>query len=52
LSSVYKIENSSFYLLDKKEELTPLNNDEHLSLRNTNDTLAKLRKYKESKWVR
>jgi hypothetical protein len=36
-------------ILDKKAEITPLNEDERHTLRSTNDAIAKLRRDEESK---
>jgi hypothetical protein len=38
-------------ILDKKAEITPLNEDERRTLRSTNDAVAKLMRDEESKWA-
>jgi hypothetical protein len=55
LSGNYKVEKERLLniidILDKKAEISPLNDDERRTLRSTNDTIAKLRRDEESKWA-
>jgi hypothetical protein len=55
LSGQYKIEKERLSKiidnLDKKAEIVPLNEEERISMRVANETLAKLRRSEESKWA-
>jgi hypothetical protein len=55
LSGKYKTEKERLLniidILDKKAEITLLNEDERRTLRSTNDAVAKLRRDEESKWA-
>jgi hypothetical protein len=56
LSGNYKVEKEHLLniidILDKKAEISPLNDDERRTLRSTNDAIAKLRRDEESNWAK
>jgi hypothetical protein len=55
LSSEYKKEKERLLILidnlDRRAEVTPLNDIDRTSLRQANEKLANLRRYEESKWA-